>query len=370
MRVGYEAKRAFSNTTGLGNYARTLMGNVARACPQWQFYLFTPTQKIAWQESLTNAHIITPPPSWPSVAGTLWRSFALSGEAKKLSLDIFHGLSHELAHGMHRNTCSVVTVHDLIYLLRPSEFQWIDRQIYDYKLRYATRHAHHILTFSEHTKKNLLQYFKIKESKITIMPQSCHPAFLQSYSAQELADFSKKYQLPRPYMHFVGSFVARKKPLETLMAFQEIAPTMDIDLVMIGQGPEKSRCQSFVQAKGLSQRVHFLCPQSPQEMAQCAQGSQLLVYPSVEEGFGIPLIEAHFSRTPVLTSPYSCLPEIAGKHAYYADPDRRSEFVATLQFALEHSPESQERAASAWKWAQRFSPDVVTKQLVEFYRSL
>lgn len=367
MRVGYDAKRAFANATGLGNYARTLIQGVEQECPAWQLYLFTPYQKISFA---TNARVITPRGPLMQALHPLWRSYFLTGEIKNLQLDLFHGLGHEIPYGVYRSTRTVATIHDLIYLLRPQDFNWPDRTIYDYKFRYSARHAHKILTFTEDTKQNLIHYFKVPEAKIKIIPQSCHPAFLQRYPPREIAQCLKKFKIHRPYIHFVGSFIPRKKPWESLSAFQQIAHEVDLDLVMIGQGPLKKKCQLFVQEKGLTRRVHFIAPSSPQEMAKCYQGSQLLLYPSVAEGFGIPILEAHFSQTAVMTSPYSCLPEIAGKYAYYADPDKLPEFVAVLKSAINSSSERGQFAQHSYQWAQQLTPSKVIQQLIQCYQSL
>ena len=305
MRVGYDAKRAFGNTTGLGNYARTLISGVERQCPDWELYLFTPYQKIAFA---SKAKVVTPRGFFTRTFHPFWRSYLISREVSNLGLklDIFHGLTHEIPYGIHSMAKTVVTIHDLIYQLLPGEFRYLDRTIYDCKLRYSTRHAHHILTFSEDTKKHIIHYFKVPEDKVQIIPQSCHSAFLRSYSQEEIDQCCKQYALSRPYIHFVGSFIPRKRPWESLQAFLQIAGEVDNDLVMIGQGPLRKKCQLLVSEKGLDQRVHFISPRSPEEMAKIFQGSQLLLFPSVAEGFGIPLIEAHFTQTAVMTTSYSC----------------------------------------------------------------
>ena len=368
MRVGYEAKRAFANTTGLGNYARALIQGVEKQCPHWSLYLFTPYQKITFA---TKAKVMLPQGPFSSAFHPLWRSSFLTQEIKDLQLDLFHGLSHEIPHGVYRNTKTLVTIHDLIYRLRPQDFSWVDRKVYDYKFLYSTRHAHKILTFTEYTKKKIIHYFKVPEKKIEIVSQSCHPAFLQRYSSEDISRYLKKLNIVRPYIHFVGSFIPRKKPWESLLAFQKVASEMDLDFVMIGQGPLKKKCQLFVREKGLLERVHFVNPFSPEDMAKCYQGSQLLLYPSVSEGFGIPLIEAHFSQIPVMTSSYSGLPEVAGQDAYYIDPDHIEQFADRLRYALISSGEREEFARRSYQWAQKqWAPSLVIEKLVKCYLSL
>ena len=368
MRVGYEAKRAFGNATGLGNYARTLIAGVAEHCPRWTLYLFTPYRKILF--SPPGARAITP--QWPwKLSPSLWCSYGATARIRELKLDLFHGLSQEIPRGIHRTTRTVVTVHDLIPLLRPRDFSWPDRTIYGHKLHYCTSHAHHVLTFSEDTKGHLIRLLRVPEQKITILPQSCHSAFLQSYSPREIVRCREQFSLRRPYAHFVGSFIPRKRPWECLQAFQKIADKVDWDFVMIGRGPLRKRCQDLIRERGLTGRAHLIAPESPREMAQIVQGSQLLIYPSVAEGFGIPILEAHFSRTAVMASGDSCLPEIAGDHAYYTNPDDPQRFSSDLEMAMASTREREQRAQRSCDWAkQHFTPEVATQKLLQFYRSL
>ncbi len=367
MRIGYDAKRAFCNTTGLGNYSRTLIQDVEAFRPHWTLFLFTPLRKLAFSPK---GQVITPQSSVNKTFHSIWRSFSIPQNISKLNLDLYHGLTHEIPYGIHQKVKTVVTIHDLIFLLRPQEFTWTDRQIYNYKIRYATHHAHHILTFTEETKKNLIHCLNIPEKKIVLIPQSCHPAFLKKYSSQDIVHSCKQFTLSKPYIHFVGSFIPRKNPMKALLAFQHIAHATDIDFVMIGNGPEKKRCQRFVKQNELNKRVHFISPTSTEQMAMLCQKSELLLYPSVAEGFGLPILEAHFSKTATLTSSHSCLPEVAGPHSYYADPDRPEELAAQLQEILDSPKERALTAQKSYLWAQKFTPENVTKQLIHFYESL
>lgn len=367
MRIGYDAKRAFNNTTGLGNYSRTLIQDIEKMRPDWPLFLFTPFRKVPFSPK---SQIITPNNFVSKTLHPLWRSYGVLQNIAKLKLDLFHGLSHEIPHGVHRVTKTVVTIHDLIFLIRPQEFKKIDRQIYNYKIRYATQNAHHVLTFTEDTKKNLIHYLKVPEKKITLISQSCHPAFLKKYSSEDISECRRKLGLSNPYIHFVGSFIPRKKPMETLLAFERIANNVNVNLVMIGNGTEKKACQHFVTEKNLNRRVHFISLNTYEEMTMLYQGSELLLYPSVAEGFGLPILEAHFSKIPVITSTLSCLPEVAGPYSYYTNPNHIEEFANQLQEIL-NSPE--ERASKAQKshlWAQKFAPQKITNQLIQFYESL
>ena len=367
MRIGYDAKRAFNNTTGLGNYSRTLIRGIERNCPHWKLFLFTPHRKLPFA---SQGEVMTPKGLGAKTFHSLWRSHWSARKISSLKLDLYHGLSQEIPYNLHRKLKTIVTIHDLLPLLRPREFNWPDRALYALKLRHATRKAHHVLTFSQDTKNNLMNYLKVSEQKITILPQSCHSAFLRTYSSQDIAHCCKKFSLSRPFLHFVGSFIPRKRPWQSLLAFQQVASSLDVDFVMIGQGPEKKRCQQFVAEKNLGERVHFLSPASTEEMAMLCQASELLLYPSVAEGFGIPLLEAHFSQTAVMTSLHSCLPEVAGPHAYYADPDRPGELASKLRAALKNPAERSAKGERSRHWAQNFTPEKVTKKLIRYYRSL
>ena len=143
----FDAKRLFSNFTGLGNYSRTLLKNLAEYYPQHEYHLFTP--RIVKNEEtvffLEDSRFVV---HTPRVSHPFWRGFTMSAEVNALKPTLFHGLSHEIPFGLDHHILSVVTFHDLIYELYPHQFGFWDRWMYRWKYRSSAQRADAIVSIS------------------------------------------------------------------------------------------------------------------------------------------------------------------------------------------------------------------------------
>ena len=150
MKIGFDAKRLFNNRSGLGNYSRTLVGQLSAENPDDRYYLYTPKTGMEVDfASRQNVCTVVPQGLWRGW-GSLWRTKALAGLSGRHGLDIFHGLSHELPAGIERTGVrSVVTIHDLIFMRHPEFFPAVDAYVYGRKVLYACRVADAIVAISE-----------------------------------------------------------------------------------------------------------------------------------------------------------------------------------------------------------------------------
>ncbi|MCK5067904.1 MAG: glycosyltransferase family 1 protein, partial [Bacteroidales bacterium] len=136
MRIGFDAKRAFNNYSGLGNYSRYIISNICRFYPENECFLYTPG--IADEDLFPKPEgtVVRQPGKgiWNS-KGSLWRSFRLTHRLNKDAIDLYHGLSNELPYGIHRSTIrSLITIHDLIFLEHPELYKPFDRKFYERKV--------------------------------------------------------------------------------------------------------------------------------------------------------------------------------------------------------------------------------------------
>ena len=129
MRIGFDAKRAFNNQSGLGNYSRNLLSALYFSYPDFRYILYTPEiNRNLFKLTGKNFELRKPLKAFHRIFPSVWRSFAISGEFKKDKLDVYHGLSHELPSGIEKSGVkSVVTIHDLIFIRYPVLYSTIDR---------------------------------------------------------------------------------------------------------------------------------------------------------------------------------------------------------------------------------------------------
>ena len=333
LRIAFDAKRAYQNGTGLGHYSRTLISSLATFFPEHQYYLCAPKLTNRFDSSVyTNVHDITPKGLLAKTFKSAWRSNWVKADLEKLSINLYHGLSHEIPVGIKATGIkTVVTIHDLIFERYPNQYKWFDVQIYRKKFSYACKNADVIIAISQQTKDDIIRFYDISPEKIHICYQSCNPIFEQKVSTEEKQRVENLYQLPERYFLYVGSIIERKNLLNICKAYALLKDKLTIPLVVIGEGDHyKAEVVKFIHGHGLSSKIIFL---SAQPSAQLSKGflqatdfpaiyqmATGMIYPSIFEGFGIPVLEALWSGTPVITSNISCLPETGGDAAYYVDP--------------------------------------------------
>jgi glycosyltransferase involved in cell wall biosynthesis len=373
MKIGYDAKRMFLNYSGLGNYSRNVLENLANRHPETEFYLYTP--RIKKHESLsfvsTMKHIKTIGPATPfkGFFSFLWRQFFVLRQAVKDQVQIYHGLSNELPLKRKReNLKLVVTIHDLIFLRFPNQYSFIDRFIYKVKSKYACKRADKIIAISTQTKKDIISFFGTEPNKIEVIYQSCHELFKQSYCSEVKLSLQKKYDLPNNFLLYVGSVNERKNLMVILRALKKMPKHQ---LVVIGQGGAyKSRCEQFVTSNKLDSQVHFRVIKETHELAAIYQMANIMIYPSLFEGFGIPIIEALYSKTPVVTSKGSCFSEAGGPSSIYINPENEENLIQAIT-TIESKPELRKTMIDdGLKHVQQFSKEMVADKLHQLYTSI
>jgi glycosyltransferase involved in cell wall biosynthesis len=338
MRIGFDAKRAFNNYTGLGNHARILLNAMMRDYSNNDYYLFTTkaNEKLA-DEIHGDYKIVLPKGRYQNTFKSLWRSRTIAKLYDEYKLDIYHGLSNELPWGKSKNskTKTVVTIHDLIFLKHKEQYPIIDRQIYKAKTKYAAANADKVIVVSNETKNDLVNFYHTDPEKITVIYPACNPQFYTEASRETKQLVMGKYQLPEKYILHVGAFFPRKNQKNTLEAFAKIAGDVGYDLVLAGgQGDTDEEIQQLIEKHGLSSRVKIIRGISNEHMPALYQMSSLLIFPSYFEGFGAPVLEALFSKVPVITTKGGCFEEVGGKAAYYVNPSSADEIAAAIKLIL------------------------------------
>lgn len=376
MKIGFEAKRAFHNNTGLGNYSRQIIQDLNQFYPNNEFYLYTPSFEknenpmFRLFRDYKNNHLRTPEGFLAKISESLWRrKLGIYGE--KDQLDIFHGLSNELPIGFKQAKCKkVVTIHDVIFKRHPKWYKAADRKIYDKKVQQACNDADKIIAISEATKQDLLEFYKVDEKKIEIVYQSCNPIFYDSENIPFRNEIIQKYKLDRPFVLYVGSFMDRKHPVELIKAFEKIKDKTDHDLIMIGNGPLKEAIENYIFDHNLDTRVRIYSSFPTSDLPPMYQLATCFVYPSIIEGFGIPIIESLYSKTPVITYDGSCFRETAGEGAIYLNELNADSISQSILFLLENEDKQKELSDKGYQHVQQFHQKNCIDGIMKVYKSL
>ena len=320
-RIGFDAKRLFHNGTGLGNYSRSLVRSLKSYFPDNSYILFTPSVTYS-DESFFFTQDFETVTSGMFTSKAVWRTRLILNALLEHDIDIFHGLSHELPIGIEKTKIkSVVTIHDLIYKLFPKDFPFIDKKIYDAKWKNACTNANAIIATSEATKQDIIQYFNINPHKIHVVYQTCSDIFSQQYTKKEKEETLEKCGFPRNYMLYVGAIMDRKNVIALAQAYNMIREKIDIPLVIVGKGREYyKQLLAYIEKNNLQEKILLRSDIGNDILPIIYQSAEIFLYPSKYEGFGIPVLEAFKSGTPIILSNTSSLPEVAGNAGYYVDP--------------------------------------------------
>ena len=317
MRIGFDAKRAFHNFSGLGNYSRNLINQLVTLYPENEYFLYNPKPgNVIPDFPPAGVEVHQPENLLSRKLPSLWRSLQLPGVLNRDHLDVFHGLSNELPFNVKKfSGKKVVSIHDLIFLKYPRLYNTADRLIYNYKFRQSAESADKVIAVSEQTKWDIADIFGTDPSKIEVIYQDCAPVF---YEQEATGEFKKnirnKYHLPEDYILYVGTIEERKNLLSILKAINQFR--IELPLVVAGKPtPYKKQVVRYISEQRLT-NISFIDYIVQGDLPEIYKNAGLFIYPSSYEGFGIPILEALNSGTPVITSRGSCLEETGAKSAF------------------------------------------------------
>lgn len=363
MKIAYDAKRIFSSWSGLGNYSRDLVRVLSTYFPDNQYLLFNKKTSERGEAvlKLPNVTFVQ------TTKGTLSRQLNTGIDAQNNGADIFHGLSGELPLRWNsRPIKKVVTIHDLIFERYPEYYTWIDRKIHFWKFKKAARSADKIIAISEQTKEDIIHYLKVPENKIEVVYQGCHASFKEIQSEEILAQIKEKFNLPEKFLLNVGTIEPRKNLLNVVKALKD----SKIPLIVVGAKKPKYFKLIEKEIKKGKVDVQFLSGVSMEELAGIYKLADIFIYPSFFEGFGIPIIEALFSETVVITCNTSCLPEAGGPDSVYVNPESVEDIRAKINFLWDNESERKRRAEKGLQFVQKFNDEVIAQDLMKVYQTL
>jgi len=366
MIIGFDAKRAFFNSSGLGNYSRNSIRLLGEFYPENEYILYTPSDKNTIKFPINNnTSIVTPSSVIGSIAKSYWRSVHITKQIIEDKLDVFHGLSNEIPTGLEKTKVkSLITIHDLIFIRYPELYKHVDRNIYIKKVKNGCKYADNIIAISEQTKSDLINFINIPEEKIDVVYQGCNPIFYNKVENKE--EIRKKLSLPEKYLLYVGTIEKRKNLLKIIKALK--INKIEIPLVVVGRKTNYfNEVEIYIQNNNLGEQVSFYHNIDTKDLPAIYQMAEIFIYPSIFEGFGIPIIEALNSGTPVITSLGSCFSEAGGPNSIYINPEDQNEIAEAIDKIMNDDNQKEKMIVEGLKYVKKFNDEEIASELMNIY---
>jgi glycosyltransferase involved in cell wall biosynthesis len=372
MIIGFDAKRAFRNFTGLGNYSRSTVRMLSEFYPDNNYILYTPPYALHPEHCFAerdNIQTVQPQGMYKRFP-PVWRSYGIAPYAKRDKVQLFHGLSGELPTGLaKRNIRSIVTIHDLIFIRYPQFYHSVDRRIYRQKFKFACENADLIIAISKQTRQDIIDFWGIPEEKIRLVYQGCDPQFYATCSDGQKQAVAAKYQLPQRFILYVGTIEERKNLNTIIRALASLPDTYS--LLAVGKPTVYMKeVNAEIHRFGLTGRVHFIHKVIFRDLPAIYQQAEVFVLPSVFEGFGIPVLEALNSKIPVITSNVSSLPEAGGAHSIYINPADSRELEQALLRLFANNELRNSMITNGYQHALNFREEKIAAGLWNVYTEL
>ena len=379
MKIGFDAKRAAQNRTGLGNYSRFVLRVLSQQEGGNEYHLYVPDARRAPYlpeiPTLGALRVHTPATALWRRLKSAWRVWGVWRDLRRDGIGLYHGLSNELPLTIRRAGCrSVVTIHDLIFIHCPEYYHPIDRMIYNYKFRRACREADRVIAVSEFTKREVMRYYGVPEAKIDVVYQGCDPAFAAPIAQAALDDVRRRYSLPPRFVLYVGSIERRKNlglvaGAVELMARRGRPAAGIVPVVAVGRHTSyEDEIKDSLRRAGLEQMFRFVHGVPFADLPAFYRLATAFVYPSRIEGFGIPMLEAVTSGVPAIGCTGSCLEEAGGPGSLYVGPDDAAAMADAIDTACNDEARRQAMIARGRAHAARFSDRLLADDLMAAYR--
>jgi glycosyltransferase involved in cell wall biosynthesis len=357
MKIIFDARVIEKQTHGIARFCVKLLDQLLTLDLQNEYLVLTRFPWVKdWFQPLARVN-------WRTVAippYTLREQALIPWLLRKDPFDLFFSPTYALPLALASR--SILTIHDLIHLIFPQDYGWKYRWYYRLLVRPALARSRRVFTVSENSRRDLVAYLGGQKAKIEVIPNGLDSFWVPR---PEDPEFIKRYGLTAGFILFVGNGRPHKNFSRVLEAFRRLLQegTYSGKMVVVGVTPDRAPAE-------LSERLVFFpfCPDP--ELVLLYSGAQLLMAPSLYEGFGLPVLEAMACGCPVLISRTASLPEITGAAGLQVDPFQVEEIWAGLKRILNDPDLRQTMIRSGQDQARRYSWEATAQKVLRVFEEL
>ena len=362
MRIGINGRFLVAKRTGVQRAAYNLVKTLFDIDQENEYVLFTGEDQAEEWRKYPNVTLVTSPLKvGGNLRNHLWEQFVLPRLAHKHKIDILHSPANMAP--MFYSGASVVHIHDLCFVVNPQWYSYTFHTAYNLAIPRLAKKATRVITNSNNSRNDLLQFYNVDASKVRLI----YWAVDQTFGAREV---NNNEPLPESdYILYVGSLEPRKNIGNLIEAFERMRsrnPDLKTKLVLIG-GESPLFADVRLQIKTYHQDVVFKGFVSDEELRQYYRQAQVVAYPSLYEGFGLPPLEAMASGAPVVTSNTSSLPEVVGNAALMVSPYDCDQLADTLALIVRDPLLRREMRIRGYEQVKKFNWYRVARNILAVY---
>ncbi len=321
ITIGINAINSNETLRGADRYIIELLSHFSRIDSTNQYYIFYAYwQKFIKTIAAPNFHFIQMSPPKGNLLRALWQAFIFPTLIKKYKLDVLH-YSNPIPILRKQSYPIVVTIHDVAEFVKPEKYGILRGYIKRLPVILSIKVADCIITVSQSTKEALRKYVPVHPHSMTVIPEGT--SLSQSTETIVCDSIVQKYHLPSKYLLYVGVIEQTKQVESIVKAFSLLDDSLkeQYAIVIVGRrGNAYAQVMSTIQENGLVDKVFLLGHIPDTDLGGIYQRAKVFVFPSLIEGFGLPVLEALGAGIPVIASHIPALREVAGNAALLVDP--------------------------------------------------
>jgi glycosyltransferase involved in cell wall biosynthesis len=367
LKIGVDVSMLAKPKSGVGYYVLSLIEQMSLMNRSLDFYLYANESiNVLPEGGNVKSKVIR------SGSKPYWMQVLLPKALKKDAIDLFWGGNYTIpvAAGEMKK---VVTVHDFVFKTFPSTLPYKRAWHLRLGMPFYLKYSDHILAVSDNTAFDLKKYYKISPGKVTVTKLAARKIFSKPPVKEELSDGLKKIRPLREYVLFVGTIEPRKG-VDTLIKALSLIFNRNGDcpnLVLAGQiGWKSGSTIRLIKQLMPKEKVSILEYVEDNDLSLLYRGAKLFVYPSRYEGFGLPVLEAMVSGTPVITTNCSSLNEVGGDAAFYVEPDNEQTLSRAIEKIWSDRKLQNKMSNDGLKHAQKFSWEQTAQRTLNVFEDL
>lgn len=379
MRIGINASFTRKPYTGIAQVSRGFLETLIKKeslfpTKETEFFIYSEEPiNLSWP---TNFHPVILKSFWKRddlARKVWWEKYALPRQIKKDKCQFFFSL-YQCPTILPKNIKHIMLVHDIIPKLFPQYLNNFRKKLYWQWTEWGIKKSDKILAISHYTEKDLIKHLNLNPKKIGVVYPDCGEEFSQKASDRQIQKVLGRYGLKKPFILAGGGLEQRKNIENLLMAYKILlsesgSPIKFPSLAIVGKlmpqlAPLVTDAEKIVSRYNLTQSVKLLgfVPQS--DLPSLYQSALGFVYPSFYEGFGLPVLEAMRSGTPVVTSKLTSLPEVGGDGVLYCDAYDAKDVAMVIRNLVQNEKLRHQVVERGYQRAQKFSMENLVEKFL------